>query len=51
MMKVMAAKVMVKAILPVKFAAPGKNGIRPKRLLINIKKKIVNKNGMKETYR
>ena len=37
---------MVNAMLPLTLAPPGKNGISPKKLLIKIKKKIVNKNGM-----
>ena len=35
----------MKAILPLTLAPPGKKGINPKKLLIKIKKKIVNKNG------
>ena len=36
----------MKAILPLTLAPPGKKGIKPKKLLVKIKKKIVNKKGM-----
>ena len=38
-MKTQTAKVIVKAILPLTFAPPGKIGIKPKKLFVNIKKK------------
>ena len=40
---VATAKNKVTEIFPVKFAPPGKKGINPNKLLMKIKKKIVNK--------
>ena len=46
MTKVNKANTIVMVILPVKFAPPGKNGTKPKRLFRKIKKKIVSKKGV-----
>ncbi len=48
--KVNRAKTSVTAMLPVTFAPPGKIGISPKRLLISIKKNVVNKKGKNRSY-
>ena len=43
MIKVKIAITIVTATFPVTFAPPGKNGSNPERLMIKIKKNIVNK--------
>jgi hypothetical protein len=45
MMNVKPANTSVTAMFPVKLAPNGKNGIKPIKLLMRMKKKIVNKNG------
>ena len=46
----MVASVKVTAILPVRLKPPGKKGIIPNRLLINIKKNMVNSKGINARY-
>ncbi len=48
--KVKQAKKNVTDMFPVRFALPGKIGIKPNKLLIQIKKKIVSKNGTNFLY-
>src|ERR1035437_2164636 len=50
MMKVNSARVKVTAMLPVTLLPPGRKGIKPKRFVINTKKKIVRRKGMYLAY-